>query len=239
MARDGGVLTRAGHTEAGCDLARIAGLEPSAVIVEILNDDGTMSRRPDLEEFSKKHDIKIGTIADLIEYRNLNETTIERVAECKLPTSHGEFKLLTYRDSIDDLVHFALINGEIEADTPTLVRVHLQNTFTDLLKSERSVNRSFSLEDGMARIAKDGGVLVLLGKNETSNDLVNKVKAFEREDTGEVLPPATWQGTSRNVGIGSQILADVGVTKMRLLSSYKKYHSLSGFGLELVEYVEE
>lgn len=239
MAKDGGVLTRAGHTEAGCDLARLAGLEASAVIVEILNEDGTMSRRPDLEKFSEKHNIKIGTIADLIEYRNLNETTIERVAECKLPTAQGEFDLITYRDTIDDLVHFALVNGEVKADEPTLVRVHLQNTFTDLLQSQRSVNRSFSLIDGMDRIAKEGGVLVLLGKKETTEDLIAKVKAFEQQDKGEVLPPAKWQGTSRNVGVGSQILADVGVKKMRLLSTYKKYHSLSGFGLELVEYVSE
>ena len=239
MARDGGVLTRAGHTEAGCDLARIAGLEPSSVIVEILNDDGTMARRPDLEIFAEKHNIKIGTIADMIEYRNLNETTIERIAECKLPTAHGEFDLVTYRDTIDDQIHFALINGEVDSDGTTLVRVHLQNTFSDLLQSQRSVNRSFTLADGMARIAEQGGVLVLLGKQESPEDLINKVKAFELEDKGEVLPPATWAGTSRNVGVGSQILADVGVRKMRLLSSFKKYHSLSGFGLELVEYVEE
>ena len=239
MARDGGVLTRAGHTEAGCDLARLAGLEPSAVIVEILNEDGTMSRRPDLEAFSKKHNIKMGTIADLIEYRNLNETTIERVAECRLPTAYGEFDLVTYRDTIDNQVHFALLNGEVDSDGATLVRVHLQNTITDILQSERSVNRSFTLIDGMERIAKEGGVLVLLGKSETTEDMINKIKAFEMEDRGEVSPPAAWKGTSRNVGIGSQILADVGVRKMRLLSTYKKYHSLSGFGLELVEYVEE
>jgi 3,4-dihydroxy 2-butanone 4-phosphate synthase/GTP cyclohydrolase II len=239
MARDGGVLTRAGHTEAGCDLARIAGLDASAVIVEILNEDGTMARRPDLEEFSKKHDVKIGTIADLIEYRNLNETTIERIAQCKLPTAHGEFDLITYRDTIDDQIHFALLNGEIDSDGTTLVRVHLQNTFSDMLQSERSVHRSFTLSDGMARIAKEGGVLVLLGKQETSEELMSKVKSFELEDKGEVLPSATWSGTSRNVGVGSQILSDVGVRKMRLLSSFKKYHSLSGFGLELVEYVEE
>ena len=239
MAKDGGVLTRAGHTEAGCDLARLAGLNASSVIVEILNEDGTMARRPDLEIFAEKHDIKIGTIADLIEYRNHNETTIERVAECKLPTAYGDFDLITFRDTIDGQVHFALINGEVKGDEATLVRVHLQNTFTDLLQSERSVHRSFTLADGMGRIAKEGGVLVLLGKQETPEDLIAKVKAFELEDRGEVDAPATWQGTSRNVGVGSQILANVGVRKMRLLSSFKKYHSLSGFGLELVEYVAE
>lgn len=239
MARDGGVLTRAGHTEAGCDLARLAGLEPAAVIVEILNEDGTMSRRADLEQFSQQHRIKMGTIADLIEYRNLNETTIERVAECRLPTAYGEFDLITYRDTIDKQVHFALINGKIDSDGVTLVRVHLQNTFSDLLQSQRSVNRSFSLADGMARIASEGGVLVLLGKHETSDELIHLVKAFAIEDAQGVAPRSNWKGTSRNVGIGSQILADIGVRKMKLLSSFKKYHSLSGFGLELVEYVAE
>ena len=181
----------------------------------------------------------MGTIADLIEYRNLNETTIERIAECKLPTAYGEFDLFTYRDTIDNQVHFALINGEVVADQATLVRVHLQNTFTDLLQSQRSLNRSFSLNEAMARIAEQGGVLVLLGNNESTDELLDRVKAFELEDKGHQPATQKWRGTSRNVGIGSQILADVGVRKMRLLSSYKKYHSLSGFGLELVEYVSE
>ncbi|MBV7315326.1 bifunctional 3,4-dihydroxy-2-butanone-4-phosphate synthase/GTP cyclohydrolase II [Shewanella sp. NIFS-20-20] len=237
MAQDGGVLTRAGHTEAGCDLARLAGLEPSGVIVEILNEDGTMARRPDLEVFSEKHGIKIGTIADLIEYRNHTETTVVREAKCQLPTRFGEFEMVTFRDTIDNQLHFALIKGDLGANP--LVRVHLQNTFNDVLYSERDQSRSWPLDKAMARIAEEGGVLVLLDGQQHASDLLAKVKAFEAEDNGQAQAAAKWQGTSRRVGIGSQILANLGVTNMRLLSSVKKYHSLSGFGLEVTEYVSE
>ncbi|ASJ97499.1 MULTISPECIES: bifunctional 3,4-dihydroxy-2-butanone-4-phosphate synthase/GTP cyclohydrolase II [Shewanella] len=237
MAQEGGVLIRAGHTEAGCDLARLAGHEPSAVIVEILNEDGTMARRPDLEVFAEKHGLKIGTIADLIEYRNTKETTVVREAKCKLPTRFGEFDMITYRDTIDNQLHYVLVKGEVQPNA--LVRVHLQNTFNDLLHSERDEKRSWPLEKAMARIAEEGGVLVVLGHQQSNEELVAKVKAFEAEDKGEAAAPAQWQGTSRQVGVGSQILADVGVTSMRLLSSPKRYHSLSGFGLEVTEYIAE
>ncbi|HIM96228.1 bifunctional 3,4-dihydroxy-2-butanone-4-phosphate synthase/GTP cyclohydrolase II [Pseudoalteromonas shioyasakiensis] len=238
MAQPGGVLTRAGHTEAGCDLARLAGLEPSSVIVEILNADGTMARRPDLEIFAKEHDLKIGTIADLIEYRNLNETTIERVAKCKLPTDHGEFDLVTYKDTIDGQLHYVLQKGEVSKDEPTLVRVHLQSTFNDILLSDRSADRSWGLSDAMAYIAEHNGVLVILGKQESTEDLEATVKAFAAQDAGENVSHRKFQGTSRTVGVGSQILADLGIEKMRLMSRPKKYHALSGFHLEVVDYVE-
>lgn len=238
MAQDGGVLTRAGHTEAGCDLARLAGLEPAAVIVEILNDDGTMARRPDLEIFGEKHGIKLGTIADLIEYRNNNETTIERIAKCKLPTEFGEFDLVTYRDTIDNQMHYALSKGEINAE-PTLVRVHLQDSFHDVLHSARGGERSLSITDAMQRIQAENGVLVLLGNDETPQSIIDKVRAFAAEDNGETLSGKAQRAT-RRIGIGSQILADLGVTKMRLLSAAnKRYHALSGFGLEVVEYISE
>ncbi|MGY0583432.1 MAG: 3,4-dihydroxy-2-butanone-4-phosphate synthase, partial [Paraglaciecola chathamensis] len=204
IAKEGGVLNRAGHTEAGVDLPRLAGLEPASVIVEILNEDGTMARGPELQEFAKKHDLKIGTIADLIEYRNLNETTIEQVAKCKLPTEYGEFDLVTFKDSIDNQVHFALSKGDINANEPTLVRVHLHNTLSDLLGSERAIERSMNLPQALKRIAAEGGVLVLLGKDE---DLLTQVKQFEAEDNGEKPVGAAWSGTSRTVGVGSQILA--------------------------------
>ncbi|MGO1297450.1 MAG: bifunctional 3,4-dihydroxy-2-butanone-4-phosphate synthase/GTP cyclohydrolase II [Vibrio sp.] len=236
-AQDGGVLVRAGHTEAGCDLARLAGKEPAAVIVEILNDDGSMARRPDLEVFSKTHGVKLGTIADLIEYRNNTETTIERVASCQLPTEYGDFELVTFRDVIDNQVHYALCKGDIAQGAP-LVRVHLQDTFTDLLHSNRNSDRSWRLEQAMERIGQEGGVLVILGKEESSDLLMNRVKAFEAQDNGEAPAMAKKPGTSRRVGVGSQILADLGVTDMRLLSSEnKKYHALGGFGLNVVEYV--
>lgn len=236
IAKEGGVLNRAGHTEAGVDLARLAGCEPASAIVEILNDDGSMARLPDLEIFAAKHNLKMGTIADLIEYRNLNETTIEQVGKCKLPTEYGEFDLITFKDVIDNQVHFAMCKGDISGDVPTLVRVHLQNTFSDLLGSQRSIERSMNIPQALLRIAKEGGVLVLLGKQD---DVVAQVKQFSAEDKGEKPTTAVWQGTSRTVGVGSQILASLGVKKMRLLSKPKKYHALSGYGLEVVEYVED
>jgi 3,4-dihydroxy 2-butanone 4-phosphate synthase/GTP cyclohydrolase II len=234
IGAQGGVLNRAGHTEAGIDLARLADCEPASVIVEILNDDGSMARRPELEVFAAKHGLKIGTIADLIEYRNLNETTIQQVAKCKLPTEFGEFDLVTFKDVIDNQVHFAMCKGEIKGDTPTLVRVHLQNSFSDMLGSQRSIERSMGLPQAIEYIAHNGGVLVLLGKDE---DLLSQVKQFEAEDKGEKPTTGTWQGSSRTVGVGSQILASLGVRQMRLLSKPKKYHALSGYGLEVVEYV--
>jgi 3,4-dihydroxy 2-butanone 4-phosphate synthase/GTP cyclohydrolase II len=238
-AQNGGVLTRAGHTEAGCDLARLAGCEPASVIVEILNADGSMARRPDLELFAEKHGLKLGTIADLIEYRNNTETTIERVAECKMPTEFGEFDMVSYRDTIDNQIHYALRKGEV-SEEPCLVRVHLQDTFNDLLHSNRNSDRSWSLDKAMQRISQDGGVLVLLGNEETTELLIHKLKAFERQDKGEAPAMAKKHGTSRRVGVGSQILADMGVSKMKLMSSSDKvYHSLSGFGLDVVEYVTE
>lgn len=238
MAQDGGVLTRAGHTEAGCDLARLAGFEPAGVIVEILNEDGSMARRPDLEIFSQKHGIKLGTVADLIEYRNHNETTIERVVKCKLPTDFGDFELVTYKDTIDNQIHFALSKGEIN-EAPTLVRVHLQDGLGDLLHTSRGSDRSWSLQDAMQRIQNENGVLLILGNDESSDSLIEKLKMFEAEDQGQSIPMRSSKPT-RRIGIGSQILADLGVKKMRLLSSKdKKYHALSGFGLEVVEYVSE
>ncbi|CAH6781343.1 3,4-dihydroxy-2-butanone 4-phosphate synthase [Vibrio chagasii] len=238
-AQEGGVLTRAGHTEAGCDLARLAGCEPASVIVEILNDDGTMARRPDLEVFAEKHDIKLGTIADLIEYRNNTETTIERVAQCHLPTEFGDFELVTYRDTIDNQIHYAMQKGDLTGKAP-LVRVHLHDTFTDLLHSDRGTERSWSLDKAMKRIGDEGGVLVILGNEESSDSLIHKVKTFEAQDKNEQPTMAKKQGTSRRVGVGSQILQDLGVHDMRLLSSStKRYHALGGFGLNVVEYVCE
>lgn len=238
-ARQGGVLNRAGHTEAGCDLARLAGFEASSVIVEILNEDGTMARRPDLEKFAAEHDIKMGTIADLIEYRSVKEHTVHRVAQCKLPTAYGEFDLVTFQDTVDGQVHFALVSGEVSSDEPTLVRVHLQDTFNDLLATERAARRSWPLYRAMRRIAEEGGVFVLLGKQQTPTDLIDQVRFFEQQDRGEARVGNTQSSESRNVGVGSQILAELGVHKMRLLSSPKKYTALSGFGLEVVEFIED
>ncbi|NAW86277.1 bifunctional 3,4-dihydroxy-2-butanone-4-phosphate synthase/GTP cyclohydrolase II [Photobacterium halotolerans] len=235
MAQEGGVLARAGHTEAGCDIARLAGLEPSSVIVEILNPDGTMARRPDLEVFAAEHGLKLGTIADLIEYRNNNETTIERVAECSLPTEFGDFDLITYRDTIDNQIHHALRKGDVSPSTPTLVRVHLQDTFKDILHSGAS---QWTLPMAMQRIAEEGGVMVILNRHETQEGIITKVKNLAAQADGQPGVKLNPKNPSRQVGVGSQILADLGVGKMRLLSSSnQRYHSLSGFGLEVVEYI--
>jgi 3,4-dihydroxy 2-butanone 4-phosphate synthase/GTP cyclohydrolase II len=239
IAKDGGVLNRAGHTEAGVDIARMAGCEPAAVIVEILNEDGTMARRPDLEIIAEKHDIKMGTIADLIEYRNATETTIERISQCKLPTAFGDFDLTVFKDTIDGQAHFALTKGEINPDVPVLVRVHLENTFRDLLFSQRDSIAKWPIGKALERIAQEGGVLVLLGKHESPQTLIEQVQKYAKLDAGEEVQEVKRHIGSRNVGVGSQILANLGVHKMRLLSSQTKYHSLSGFGLEVVEYIAE
>ncbi|RUO64932.1 GTP cyclohydrolase II /3,4-dihydroxy-2-butanone 4-phosphate synthase [Pseudidiomarina planktonica] len=238
-AKSGGVLNRAGHTEAGCDLSRLAGFEPAAVIVEILNEDGTMARRPDLEKFAAEHDLKIGTIADLIEYRSLKEKTVRRVAQCQLPTSYGEFELVTYQDTINQQVHYALVNGEINPEQPVTVRVHLQDTFNDLFATERAGKRSWPLPHAMQYLGKEGGVLVLIGRQQSADDIINMVKSFELEDQGERAPTASASNASRNVGIGSQILADLGVHKMHLMSAPKRYTALSGFGLEVLDFIED
>jgi 3,4-dihydroxy 2-butanone 4-phosphate synthase/GTP cyclohydrolase II len=234
MAQPGGVLTRAGHTEAGCDFARLAGLEPAAVIVEILNEDGTMARRPDLEKFAREHGLKIGTIADLIRYRLQNEHTIERVAESRIQTEFGEFRLVTYQDSIDNTVHLALVRGEIQPSTPTLVRVHLRNTLADVLGVQHP-SFGWPLRDALHRIAAEGsGVVVLLRKPESPKDLVKQIVALDQpreDDHGDE------RQVLRTYGIGAQILSDLGVRKMRVLSAPKRMQGISGFGLEVVEYV--
>ncbi|WP_289118093.1 bifunctional 3,4-dihydroxy-2-butanone-4-phosphate synthase/GTP cyclohydrolase II [uncultured Idiomarina sp.] len=232
-ARAGGVLTRAGHTEAGCDFARLAGLEPSSVIVEILNEDGTMARRPDLEKFAKEHKLKIGTIADLIEYRNLNESIIKRIAKRRLPTQYGDFDLLTYKDSISENLHYALTKGDIDRDKPALVRVHVHNAFADLLQFDCSASKSWSFPSAMEKIAKEGGILAIISSNEFSGSLVTTVQRFENAST---LVDYKEQNI-RNIGLGSQILSDLGVESIRLMSVPKKYPALSGFGLKITEFV--
>ncbi len=238
MARPGGVLTRAGHTEAGCDLARLAGLEPAAVIVEILNEDGSMARRPDLEKFARQHGLKVGTIADLIHYRIANEKTIERVAECDLPTEYGIFKLVAYQDLIDRYLHMALIAGQVGNDAPTLVRVHVQDALADLFGA-RMGDSGWPLRDVMRRVASQGGgVVVVLGQRETPKQLAERIHSYAlHARTGEAVHHESTEEL-RTYGIGAQILTDLGVHRMRVMSAPKVVHGLSGFGLEVVEYVE-
>ena len=239
MARPGGVLTRAGHTEAGCDLARLAGLEPAAVIVEILNEDGTMARRPDLERFAARHGLKMGTIADLIEYRLRHEKTVQRVAECRLPTVHGEFRLLAYRDTLDDQVHFALVKGTVDPERPTLVRVHQRDDLCDLFGALRP-GLPPALDRVLARLAAEpAGVAVVLRKPEDSAALIRRLRQFQLQDEAGQAAPAPERSAPdlRGFGLGAQILADLGVRRMRVIGHPKRMHALSGFGLEVEEYL--
>ncbi len=238
MAQPGGVLTRAGHTEAGCDLTRLAGLEPACVIVEILNEDGTMARRPDLEKFAAEHGLKIGTVADLINYRLKNEPTVERVAECCMPTAFGDFKLVAYRDLLERELHLALVKGELTPERPALVRVHLQNTLCDLFGNLRDCG--WPLSDAMRRIEREGnGVVVILHQQESADDMLRHIKDYQLQDEGVDLVEQEKSDDLRTYGIGAQILIDLGIKHMRVLSAPKKMHALSGFGLDVVEYVDD
>jgi 3,4-dihydroxy 2-butanone 4-phosphate synthase/GTP cyclohydrolase II len=240
MAQSGGVLTRAGHTEAGCDLPRLAGLVPASVIVEILNDDGTMARRPDLEVIATELGLKIGTIADLIRFRIENEKTVARVAEAVLATEFGDFRLITYRDDLRGDIHFAMVRGTIDADKPTLVRVHISNPLEDLTGSIRD-DGGWPLRDALRRVADaESGVVVVLRNQISGDELIQQVQRYSEDATEEVIPghDQRTMGDWRQVGLGAQILADTGVKKMLVMSNPRKYHAISGFGLEVVEYVK-
>jgi len=237
MAQPGGVLTRAGHTEAGCDLAGLAGLEPSSMIVEILNEDGTMARRPDLETFAQEHDLKIGTIEDLISYRLKNEKTVERISECNFPTEYGDFKLYAYRNSLDSLVHFALlhVDGEIKFDEAVTVRVHMKNSLTDAFGSLDT--KSWPLQDAFKQVAESKqGVVVVLSLPDENATMLQWMAEHSDDDLPDVVK--TKQPTDiRTDGVGAQILMDLGVKKMKLMTAPKVIHGLAGFGLEVVDYV--
>jgi 3,4-dihydroxy 2-butanone 4-phosphate synthase/GTP cyclohydrolase II len=239
MAQPGGVLTRAGHTEAGCDLARLAGLEPAAVIVEILNEDGTMARRPDLLAFAREHGLKVGRIADLIRYRLHKEESVEQISEHVVETEFGEFRMVCFEDHVHQNVHLALVKGEPGDVTRSgpLVRVQLLDTLRDVVGIQ-SPESGWHLRDALRRIAEDGcGVLVLLRGHETPRDLMDSVERlagvsdFRLRDGQESI-------VLRTYGIGAQILRNLGVRKMRVLSAPKQMSGLSGFGLQVVEYVE-
>lgn len=238
MAQPGGVLTRAGHTEAGCDLARLAGVEPASVIVEILNDDGTMARRPDLEVFAREHGLKIGTIADLIRYRLHHEHTIERLAETTVHTEFGDFRLVTYQDAVENTLHMAMVRGTVDAEAPTLVRVHIGNLLSDVLCVEHD-DFSWPIREALQRVAEEGsGVVVLLRKNASPRDIVKQIVSLSTPHASAPSQTSDEAQTLRTYGIGAQILTDLGVRKMRVLSGApRKMQALSGFGLEVVEYV--
>ncbi len=237
MAHPGGVLARAGHTEAGCDLSRLAGRQPSSVVVEILKEDGTMARRPDLELLAKQHNIKIGTIADLISYRIESEKSVERVTESVINTEFGEFKLIAYKDSVTGDMHMAIVKGDVDAQKPILVRVHLENPIYDLTGA---ISSHWPIRDILKRIAEEGtGVIVILCNQFEPAALINQIESMgggEKEDAQKMGKDAK---DIRTLGLGAQILSDLGVVKMKVMSSPKRLHALSGFGLEVVEYISE
>lgn len=229
-AQPGGVLVRAGHTEAGCDLAGLAGLEPASVICEILKDDGTMARLPDLIPFAREHGLKIGTIADLIHYRSQTESLVERAADRLIQTVYGTFRLIAYRDKCAGETHLALVKGDIQADKETVVRVHEPLSVMDFLDITGG-GHTWPILGAMERIAESqSGVIVLLHRPETAEALLQRINP----------PPVdNHKYDLRDYGIGAQILRDLGVGKMRLLASPRKMPAMDGFGLEVTGYSEK
>jgi 3,4-dihydroxy 2-butanone 4-phosphate synthase/GTP cyclohydrolase II len=240
MAEPGGVLSRAGHTEASCDLARLAGCEPAAVIVEIMNEDGTMARLPDLEVFAAEHGLKLGTIADLVHYRALHDSTVERVGEKQIDTVHGPFTVHAFRDTLHGQVHFALVRGQIDAESPTLVRVHAPNVLLDLVGAVREGPRSWSVDRALERVAREGsGVVVILAATEAPEDTLERFDVFPATPSFNRSLRADGTSVYHSVGLGSQMLRDLGVRRMRLMSFPTRYNAISGFDLEIVEYITD
>jgi 3,4-dihydroxy 2-butanone 4-phosphate synthase / GTP cyclohydrolase II len=234
-SRRGGVLVRAGHTEAAVDLCRLAGLRPVGVLCEVMNDDGTMARRPQLQQFAHSHGLKIGTIADLIRHRLRTERTVERIAEQSVCTELGEFRLYAYQDAVSLDVHLALAHGRLDGVEPPLVRVHLADTLRDLLGLQQPA-RAWTLRAAMQRIVEAGnGVVVVLRNQESAHELADALRGLTIESA-----PEAGEGTVlRTFGVGAQILKDLGVRRMRVLSAPKQMHGISAFGLEIDGYVGE
>jgi 3,4-dihydroxy 2-butanone 4-phosphate synthase / GTP cyclohydrolase II len=224
-AKSGGVLSRAGHTEAACDLPALAGLEAAGVLVEILAEDGTMARRPELEVFAQTHGLKMGTIADLIRYRLETEKTIERVLDTQVNSEFGAFRLVAYRDLLSQQLHYALIKGEVRADQPILVRVHVKHVLADVL-TIHAPELPTPLRPALAAIAQAGsGIAVVLQDTQSAQAQLMQLQ------TGQVEQNDQW----RTHGLGAQILADLGARRLRVLGKRRKFSGLSGFGLEVVE----
>ena len=229
IAHSGGVLYRAGHTEAGCDLAALAGASPASVICEILNDDGSMARLPDLLKFSKKHEIKIGTIADLIEYRSKKEKLIKKISEEKVNTEFGMMKLIVYSDLLSKNTHLAFVKGEIEKDDEVVVRVHEPLSILDFVSKETP--HSWPPLKALKKISNEkNGVVIFLNYNESQNNITSKLN-----HENITLKKST---DLRSYGIGSQILVDIGISKMKLLAAPRKMPSMAGYGLQVTEFIE-
>ncbi|WP_192034856.1 bifunctional 3,4-dihydroxy-2-butanone-4-phosphate synthase/GTP cyclohydrolase II [Halomonas sp. YLGW01] len=236
MAEPGGVLRRAGHTEAACDLAAMAGFDPSGVICEVMNDDGSMARRPELERFAAEHGLKMGTIADLIHYRIHTEQTVDHLEASPVETAYGELTLHVFRDSIQGAHHLALVKGTPRAEEPTTVRVHLADTLRDILTLTRPGSQSWTAQKALAEIADaDSGVFVLLDDARQDTDLKDQLDVLLERKRAPRSSDSDGAGNYLTIGTGSQILRHLGVGKMRLLSSPWKFSALSGFDLEVVE----
>ncbi|KMQ80191.1 3,4-dihydroxy-2-butanone 4-phosphate synthase / GTP cyclohydrolase II [Candidatus Burkholderia pumila] len=232
MAQPGGVLVRAGHTEAGCDLTALAGLTPTAVICEVIKDDGEMARLPDLIEFAEKHDLKIGTIADLIHYRSRMESIIEKVSERTMQTAHGPFRAILYRDEPSRSPHIALVRGTPSPDRDTPVRVHEPLLVLDLLEVDVSTH-SWTIDAAMKEIAaRDLGTIVMLNCGDTKDSLVQTFRSFDQQENAPRRPI-----DFKTYGIGAQILRDLGVGKMQVLANPRKLGSMSGYGLEVTGFI--
>ncbi len=242
MARSGGVLVRAGHTEASVDLAKMAGLEPVAVICEILNEDGSMARLPHIIDFAKRHDILIGSVADLIDYRRKTEKLIERIAEAKMPTDFGKFNVIIYKSLVDQKEHLAVWMGDISNGEPVLARVHSQCVTGDIFHSRRC-DCGAQLHKAMEMIAKEGrGVVLYMSQEGRGIGLANKIKAYHLQDKGLDTVDANlalgFPPDLRDYGIGAQILKDLGIRKIRLMTNNpRKIAGLQGYDLEVVERV--
>jgi len=234
MAQRGGVLVRTGHTEAGCDLTDLAGLTPAAVICEIMNPDGSMARMPELVQFAARHGLKLGTIADLIRHRSETEKLVERVVDKPITTPYGPFRLCVYHDKTVDEMHYALVRGEPQPDRPVLVRVHEPFVSLDLFDFDPD-RHAYSVQDALRIVANNKeGVVVLLRRHEASAETVEILGRLESSGRDQRLRKS-WD--PRLHGIGAQILKDLGVGQMRVLARPKRIPSMSGFGLEVVEYV--
>jgi len=233
-AQKGGVLMRAGHTEAGCDFAALAGLTPAAVICEIMKDDGTMARLPDLIQFAQDHGLKIGTIADLIHYRSQHESIVERIAEREMQTVHGSFRAIAYRDKPSGGAHLALVHGDVVAGSETLVRVHQPVSILDMLETQVTTH-SWTMASAMVAIkAAERGVMVLLNCEESAEQMFSQFAALNNSDPRPQTRASRMD--LRTYGIGAQILKDLGVNKMKLLASPRKMPSMTGFDLEVTGY---
>ena len=238
MAQPGGVLTRAGHTEAGCDLARLAGFESAATIVEILIEDGSMARRPDLEDFSRKHDIRIGTIAALIRYRLEKERFVERIAKKPVSTDYGDFTLYCYDDQVSQSVHVAMVKGDLTKVESPLVRVHIQDTLGDVLGVQATA-LGWPVTDAIRRISEEEtGIVIILREQESSRDLMDAVEDLSLKPD-QLNEKRINDDGLRTYGVGAQILRDLGVSQMRVLSAPKQMYAISGFDLKITEYVEQ